>query len=375
MLTIGGAKSLYLVCILTLQLAALSSVYGLPAHRHASFSHAARHGRNIRPPLPQAQRDLDPQTRHTYLRRRRAEVPLISSCQRTVQSTDPYVHRIERRFLPGNLTPVTHIAFAKRHHSKPEHNSDDGNGEEDDKDDKGHDAKGYDDGSWRGSHGDYGSKKGKGKGKDENNDKAKHKDEDDDDGDDSDSREARGKSNKQKDDEDDKSDSRKDRGNDSKHKDDEEEKEGAGGRNREDSDDGDEDDGKKVFKPAGGVKAKSGKNAAELEDEENESQEEEEDGASGGKNARPSKSDKKSDKESSGSSRSECDALAQIYEDMGGSDWIEKGGWEDLGEKCCSAYGVSCNDAGKISALDLPANSLTGALSSSIFDLAALTRL
>lgn len=75
----------------------------------------------------------------------------------------------------------------------------------------------------------------------------------------------------------------------------------------------------------------------------------------------------------------DCKALKTFYDDMGGPEWTDSTGWADSetseGNLCCRAYGVSCNSLGRVTALDLGQNGLSGSLSPSLFELSYLNRL
>ena len=67
----------------------------------------------------------------------------------------------------------------------------------------------------------------------------------------------------------------------------------------------------------------------------------------------------------------ECNALAEMYEQLNGPGWTNRSGWEDtanLRRNCCSGsiFGVVCTDSGHISALTLQNNRLSGQLPESI---------
>lgn len=75
---------------------------------------------------------------------------------------------------------------------------------------------------------------------------------------------------------------------------------------------------------------------------------------------------------------SDCASLRKLFDDMGGHEWIDSTGWTadaSSFKTCCRAFGVSCNTAGRVTALDLGSNGLSGPLSPAVFDLRYLTRL
>lgn len=78
------------------------------------------------------------------------------------------------------------------------------------------------------------------------------------------------------------------------------------------------------------------------------------------------------------STSSDCTSLRRLFDDMGGHEWIDSTGWaaeSSRSKTCCRAFGVSCNMAGRVTALDLGANGLSGPLSPAIFEVRYLTRL
>lgn len=365
MLIIGSCKALYLFSLIILQLAADAGVQALPTKRHSPARHNIRYGHGGRttssPPV------IDHHARQAYLKRRRSAMPLVSSRPPAELSSEPSVHHIDRLYLPQDITAVQHVILAKRHRSHKSHLPDDK--QEDDH--SGHDTKGYDDGSWGGDDGDYGSKEGRGM---HQKDEEARKEEGNESGED------RGKTAKQKD-------------TDEAGKGDAEDlkpkgkiKVKGGGDNDGNADREDDDTSAATANKASSLAATStAENEANstssasttpasrikttkskvvdggAESDESEPQED----------ASSASTRRASDEESTG----ECAALQKIFNEMSGADWIGKDGWKDLGDKCCSAHGVSCNDAGQIFALDLPSNGLAGALSPSIFELKSLTRL
>jgi hypothetical protein len=56
------------------------------------------------------------------------------------------------------------------------------------------------------------------------------------------------------------------------------------------------------------------------------------------------------------------DGLLLIYKDYGGDDWFNNTGWLDDQILHCQWYGVSCNGAGKVSAIHLNGNNLNGTI-------------
>ncbi len=69
----------------------------------------------------------------------------------------------------------------------------------------------------------------------------------------------------------------------------------------------------------------------------------------------------------------ECGALQAIYDEMGGASWTDNTGWNNRSNPCTS-FGVECKD-GRVVALDLPDNGLTGSVPTEIVDLTELVRL
>jgi hypothetical protein len=57
-------------------------------------------------------------------------------------------------------------------------------------------------------------------------------------------------------------------------------------------------------------------------------------------------------------------ALVSFYNATGGPSWINKTGWQNgaAGTNCnvCSWYGITCNELGRVSTINLPSNNLTG---------------
>ncbi|KAL8277991.1 hypothetical protein RQP46_009623 [Phenoliferia psychrophenolica] len=80
------------------------------------------------------------------------------------------------------------------------------------------------------------------------------------------------------------------------------------------------------------------------------------------------------------SKHTDCDVLTALFSALAGESWLNKTGWETAkvnttGIACCEFYGVSCNAAGRVSALDLAGNGLRGPLDDEVFELAYLQRL
>ncbi|KAF8301451.1 L domain-like protein, partial [Clavulina sp. PMI_390] len=78
-----------------------------------------------------------------------------------------------------------------------------------------------------------------------------------------------------------------------------------------------------------------------------------------------------------------CEALSQIYSDMGGKTWYNRTGWNNQGDTyggseyslpCCNWFGVGCKGT-SITTLDLAGNGLDGVMSPSIFALPDLEKL
>ncbi len=76
---------------------------------------------------------------------------------------------------------------------------------------------------------------------------------------------------------------------------------------------------------------------------------------------------------------SDFDALVQFYNDMGGSAWTNKNGWEDGAQNMdcdvCQWYGVVCNANDRVTGLNLANNNLVGNLSNALLDLIYLDRI
>ena len=105
-----------------------------------------------------------------------------------------------------------------------------------------------------------------------------------------------------------------------------------------------------------------GSNTAETSAEGDESQEDEEPGEDTANSALSGRA-------------GDCAVLKEIYDDMGGSTWTSQDGWTEDTDSCCQAHGVSCDANGRVTALDLGSNGISGSLSNHIFDLASLSRL
>jgi Leucine-rich repeat (LRR) protein len=79
-----------------------------------------------------------------------------------------------------------------------------------------------------------------------------------------------------------------------------------------------------------------------------------------------------------GSLSQDLDALRALYDSTSGSMfWIHRNGWADSGTDPCLSkwFGVVCNDVGRVTALDLRSNNLTGFLPDAIGRLSALIAL
>lgn len=70
-------------------------------------------------------------------------------------------------------------------------------------------------------------------------------------------------------------------------------------------------------------------------------------------------------------------ALVNLYNAMGGASWTNKSGWVNNATNCdiCTWFGVVCNDEGRVSALNLGFNNVSGSIPASITDLTQLTKL
>ncbi|GAA5944410.1 uncharacterized protein JCM15063_000946 [Sporobolomyces koalae] len=80
----------------------------------------------------------------------------------------------------------------------------------------------------------------------------------------------------------------------------------------------------------------------------------------------------------SGSSSADCAVLSALYTSLGGASpgWVNMSGWSSgSSENCCSWYGVTCDANGRVSALDLASNGLSGPLDNRVFSLSSLNRL
>lgn len=76
--------------------------------------------------------------------------------------------------------------------------------------------------------------------------------------------------------------------------------------------------------------------------------------------------------------RTDCDVLAALYSALAGVEWVSKTGWDGAKSNstgCCTAYGVGCNEAGRVRTLDLAGNGLRGPLDDEVFELQYLQRL
>lgn len=69
----------------------------------------------------------------------------------------------------------------------------------------------------------------------------------------------------------------------------------------------------------------------------------------------------------------ECQALVALYQSSAGAGWSSRGGWL-ASDTPCAWFGVSCA-AGRVTALDLSDNQLSGNLPANLGDLASLERL
>lgn len=70
-------------------------------------------------------------------------------------------------------------------------------------------------------------------------------------------------------------------------------------------------------------------------------------------------------------------ALVAFYNATGGAAWTNKSGWVNYASNCnvCTWFGVVCNTAGRVTALNLGTNHLVGSIPSSLTGLTELTRL
>lgn len=76
--------------------------------------------------------------------------------------------------------------------------------------------------------------------------------------------------------------------------------------------------------------------------------------------------------------KSDCSTLAELFDELGGSAWFNKQGWEHNDEddgSCCQAFGVDCDASHKVTALNLGGNGLSGSFPSSVFKLSSLIKL
>ena len=66
-----------------------------------------------------------------------------------------------------------------------------------------------------------------------------------------------------------------------------------------------------------------------------------------------------------------------FYNATGGAAWTNKSGWVNYASNCnvCTWFGVVCNTAGRVTALNLGTNHLVGSIPSSLTGLTELTRL
>jgi hypothetical protein len=70
-------------------------------------------------------------------------------------------------------------------------------------------------------------------------------------------------------------------------------------------------------------------------------------------------------------------ALVSFYNSTGGPNWTNKTGWSSSTTNCnvCSWYGVVCNNDGRVTALNLGLNNLTGSIPNTISQLTMLNKL
>ena len=67
----------------------------------------------------------------------------------------------------------------------------------------------------------------------------------------------------------------------------------------------------------------------------------------------------------------QAQALAAIYHGTGGTNWVVAAGWMQSELSVCNWYGVTCDNAGNISVLDLHSNGLAGQLPLELADVQA----
>lgn len=245
----------------------------------------------------------------------------------------------------------------------------------------GHDDNGYDDGSWRGDHGDYGSsrKGSKNDDDDDRDDRSGKKDKDDEEQEDE-----YGRNSRYEDDEHDgTSESTADGERPSFDTAEDSDSTFAPGKEKSkfksygnsSSDKNKDDEADSSWRPPGSSQSNQGtgiansKRPSAAEDTNSFDIEGEEDGYG-------------DDDPSAGSLRgssNDCNALKTFFDDMGGPEWIQSRGWSTLdsssSKSWCQAYGVSCNSLGRVTALDLGSNGLSGPLSPAVFALRYLSRL
>jgi hypothetical protein len=63
----------------------------------------------------------------------------------------------------------------------------------------------------------------------------------------------------------------------------------------------------------------------------------------------------------------DCQALDAVFNNLGGSHWVNATGWTSGDGVCCAWFGVGCNADGRITSLKLPSNGLGGPLPSAVF--------
>ncbi|ORX93965.1 L domain-like protein [Basidiobolus meristosporus CBS 931.73] len=75
-------------------------------------------------------------------------------------------------------------------------------------------------------------------------------------------------------------------------------------------------------------------------------------------------------------SGADCSTLKTIYSNMNGPNWLNKTGWESQdASSCCSWFGVSCNNGGRVKGILLPANGVSGPIPPEIGQLSGLLSL
>lgn len=371
----AGSGSLSTFLFLFLNLVVLST-YALPLHGTSAGTGLGRLKRHFRTSQPARRTETTASgSIHAHLHQRRKQAPIVASSRRSDGPMSHHVHLIGRAYLPANMTDVRHVILARRHRHKDYQNYNQDDEGEDDQSSTGRDGngKGYDDGSWN-------EDKHDGQENEEDTDsyskkgKSKYKAASSGDGDSNDVPTADETNSADDSGQVDNADSgdttedsvpatkgktvSKSSGDDAADEDDT--TSGSSNGDSTDNDGVEEDDS---VANVSGIKNKSVKSSKEDDSDAEEPDDDKE-------------SDSTSTKSARSASTGDCATLQKIYNAMGGSSWTQTKGWtNDSDNKCCTAYGVSCNADGQVTALDLGSNGLNGTLSPAIFELKSLNRL